>query len=93
MGGLSRPLGSTSGAEAPFLLPGQLLGAQFSLSSRALSHWKATLHFVSDCDALRTGERGPGGASGGQPASPALPSAGGSASLPRSVLRHRAPQA
>lgn len=50
-------------------------------------------NFASDCDALRTGERGPGGASGGQPASPALPSSGGSASLPWSVPRHRAPQA
>ena len=46
-----------------------------------------------DCDALRTRERGPGGASTGRPASPALPSSGGSAHLPRSILQHRAPQA
>lgn len=41
------PLGSASGAEAPLPLQGQLLRAQFSLSSRALFHCKATLHFAS----------------------------------------------
>lgn len=41
------PLGSASGAEAPLPLRGQLLRAQFSLSSQALFHCKATLHFAS----------------------------------------------
>lgn len=65
--------GSVSGAESPLPLPGQVLRAQFSLSSRSLFHQKAAFGFM-DCDALRTGERGPGGASGGRPASLAPPS-------------------